>query len=211
MYPVSNEFLTKIQENTREYYWTGEITTKNGAVYTFENKDILKGSGYINNKSCSAEEIELGSVYAAELKITLYNNINRYTLTDAEIRLTFHLVLDDDTVEDVPMGVFIISEANRNIKTLEIVAYDRMLLLDKRFSVTDLVGTPYDILYLLAMTCGVELAQTAEEIEALTNGTETFSVYAGGGEEEGIQDRIDSHSAGRHRRSCRNVETGKVS
>ena len=107
MYPVSNEFLTKTQENTREYYWTGEITTKNGAVYTFENKDILKGSGYINNKSCSAEEIELGSVYAAELKITLYNNINRYTLTDAEIRLTFHLVLDEETVEDVPMGVFI--------------------------------------------------------------------------------------------------------
>lgn len=133
MYPVSNAFLEKIQENTRDYYWTGEITTKNGATYSFENKDILKGSGYINNKSCSAEEIELGSVYAAELKITLYNNINRYTLTDAEIRLTYHLVLDDDTVEDVPMGVFIISEANRNIKTLE--------------------------------------------IEALTNGTETFSIY----------------------------------
>ncbi len=57
LYPVSDAFLEKIQENTREYYWTGEITTKNGATYSFENKDILKGSGYINNKSCSAEEI----------------------------------------------------------------------------------------------------------------------------------------------------------
>ncbi len=49
MYPVSDAFLEKIQENTREYYWTGEIITKNGATYSFENKDILKGSGYINN------------------------------------------------------------------------------------------------------------------------------------------------------------------
>ena len=122
MYPVSNAFLQKIKENTREYYWTGTITTKHGTRYTFENKDILKGSAYINNKSCSADEIELGSVYAAEMKITLFNNIDRYTLTDAEVRLTYHLVLDDNTVEDVPMGVFIVSEANRNIKTLELVA-----------------------------------------------------------------------------------------
>lgn len=177
MYPVSNAFLQKIKDNTREYYWTGTITTKHGTRYMFQNSDILKGSAYINNKSCSAEEIELGSVYAAEMKITLFNNIDRYTLTDAEMRLTYHLVLDDNTVEDVPMGVFIVSEANRNIKTLELVAYDRMLLLDKEFSVTDMVGTPYQILTLLADACGIQLEQSESEINSLTNGTETFSIY----------------------------------
>ena len=177
MYSVSNAFLQKIKENTREYYWTGSITTKHGTRYTFENKDILKGSAYINNKSCSADEIELGSVYAAEMKITLFNNVDRYTLTDAEVRLTYHLVLDDNTVEDVPMGVFIVSEANRNIKTLELVAYDRMLLLDKEFSVTDMVGTPWQILTLLKDACGIDLAQNENEIKSLTNGTETFSIY----------------------------------
>lgn len=177
MYPVSNAFLQKIRENTREYYWTGTIITKNGTRYTFQNSDILKGSAYINNKSCSADEIELGSVYAAEMKITLYNNIDRYTLTDAEVRLTYHLVLDGGAVEDVPMGVFIVSEANRNIKTLELVAYDRMLLLDKEFSVTDMVGTPYQILSLMAEACGIVLEQSENEIKSLTNGTETFSIY----------------------------------
>lgn len=177
MYPVSNAFLQKIRENTREYYWTGTIITKNGTRYTFQNSDILKGSAYINNKSCSADEIELGSVYAAEMKITLYNNIDRYTLTDAEVRLTYHLVLDGGAVEDVPMGVFIVSEANRNIKTLELVAYDRMLLLDKEFSVTDMVGTPYQILSLMAEACGIVLEQSENEINSLTNGTETFSIY----------------------------------
>lgn len=177
MYPVSNAFLQKIRENTREYYWTGTIITKNGTRYTFQNSDILKGSAYINNKSCSADEIELGSVYAAEMKITLYNNIDRYTLTDAEVRLTYHLVLDGGAVEDVPMGVFIVSEANRNIKTLELVAYDRMLLLDKEFSITDMVGTPYQILSLMAEACGIVLEQSENEIKSLTNGTETFSIY----------------------------------
>ena len=47
MYPVSNEFLQKIKENTREYYWTGTITTKNKTKYNFVNKDILKGSAYV--------------------------------------------------------------------------------------------------------------------------------------------------------------------
>ena len=177
MYPVSNAFLQKIKENTREYYWTGTIITKNGTRYTFQNSDILKGSAYINSKSCSSDEIELGSVNAAEMKITLFTNVDRYSLNDAEIRLTYHLRIDENTVEDVPMGVFIVSEANRNIKTLELVAYDRMLLLDKAFSVTDMVGTPYQILSLMAEVCGVSLEQSESQIKSLTNGTETFSIY----------------------------------
>ena len=160
MYPVSNAFLQKIKENTREYYWTGTITTTHGTRYTFQNADILKGSAYINHKSCSADEMELGSVNAAEMKITLFNNIDRYTLMDAEVRLTYHLRIDENTVEDVPMGVFIVTEANRNIKTLELVAYDRMLLLDREFSITDMVGTPWQILSLFKDACGIQLAQT---------------------------------------------------
>ncbi|KSV59899.1 hypothetical protein, partial [Acetivibrio ethanolgignens] len=177
MYPVSNAFLQKIKENTREYYWTGTIVTTYGTRYTFQNADILKGSAYINHKSCSADEMELGSVNAAEMKITLFNNIDRYTLMDAEVRLTYHLRIDENTVEDVPMGVFIVTEANRNIKTLELVGYDRMLLLDKEFSVTDMVGTPYQILHLMAEACGIVLEQSEQQIKALTNGTETFSIY----------------------------------
>lgn len=177
MYPVSNAFLQKIKENTREYYWSGSIVTTHGTRYTFQNSDILKGSAYINHKSCSADEMELGSVNAAEMKITLFNNIDRYTLTDAELRLTYHLRIDENTVEDVPMGVFIVSEANRNIKTLELVAYDRMLLLDKEFSITDMVGTPYQILSLMAEACGIVLEQSENEIKSLTNGTEIFSIY----------------------------------
>ena len=46
MYPVSNALLTAVKKNTRKYYWTGQITTTDGAVYDFTQEDIVKGSGY---------------------------------------------------------------------------------------------------------------------------------------------------------------------
>lgn len=45
MYSISNAFLTAVKANTRKYYWTGQITTKGGAVYEFDQDDIVKGSG----------------------------------------------------------------------------------------------------------------------------------------------------------------------
>ena len=80
MYPVSESFLSAVQENTRKYEWSGKITTKKGMVYEFTSKDIVKGSGYITRSCCGNNEIELGSVYASEMKITLFLNVDRYSM-----------------------------------------------------------------------------------------------------------------------------------
>ena len=77
MYPVSNAFMEMINSNARKYYWTGSILTKTKKEYAFENADILKGSGYITRQCCGNSEIELGSVYAAEMGITLFSDIDR--------------------------------------------------------------------------------------------------------------------------------------
>lgn len=50
LYPVSDEFLQAVQENTRRYFWTGRITTKKGVVHEFGPEDIVKGSGYISSQ-----------------------------------------------------------------------------------------------------------------------------------------------------------------
>ena len=178
MYPVSNAFLEAIESNTRKYYWTGTITTVNGVSYPFENKDIVKGSGYITRQCCGSTEIELGTVYAAELGISLFSDIDRYTLEGAEVKLYFHLYLADGTVESIPMGVFEVSEANRNIKTLELKAYDYMLRFDKALSLNATSGTAFNYLAMACSACKVELAQTQAEIEKLPNGKETLGVYA---------------------------------
>ena len=177
MYPVSEAFLQAVQGNTRKYYWTGKITTAAGAEYPFTQEDIVKGSGYITAQCCGNSEIELGAVYAAEMGISLFLDIDRYTLEDAEVELSYHLRLADGTYEAVPMGIFEVSEANRTVHVLELKAYDRMLRFDRAFNGFETIGTAYGMMALCSNACGVELAQSQAEIEALPNGSELLSIY----------------------------------
>ena len=177
MYPVSDGFLRAVKSNTRKYYWTGTIVTRGGMTYEFGAKEIVKGSGYISRQCCGSTEIELGTVYAAEMGITLLSDIDRYTLEDAQVTLVFHLVLADDSVEDVPMGVLEVSEANRLAKCLELKAYDFMLRFDKSFNGFETVGTAYDFIALCCKRCKVEFANKRAEIDAMPNGGVTLSVY----------------------------------
>ena len=177
MYPVSDGFLRAVKSNTRKYYWTGTIVTKAGVSYEFGAKEIVKGSGYITKQCFGSTEIELGTVYAAEMGITLLSDIDRYTLEDALVSLVFHLVLADGSVEDVPMGIFEVSEANRLAKCLELKAYDFMLRFDRSFNGFETVGTAYDFIALCCKMCRVELAHKRAEIDAMPNGGVTLSVY----------------------------------
>ena len=176
MYPVSENFIKTIQSNSRGYFWTGEITTKKGQKYQFENKDIVKGSGYITRQCCGNTEIELGTVYAAEMGISLFTDIDRYSLENGTIILSFHLDVGGH-YEEVPMGIFEISEANRSIKTLEIKAYDCMLNFEKSFKNTLSSGTPFDFLSLACENCHVPFAHTRADIEAMPNGKFIYGIY----------------------------------
>lgn len=177
MYPVSEAFLQAVQINTRKHYWTGKITTTAGLEYPFTQKDIVKGSGYITAQCCGNSEIELGAVYAAEMGISLFLDIDRYTLENAEVELSYHLRLADGIYEAVPMGIFEVSEANRTVHVLELKAYDRMLRFDRAFNGFETIGTAYGMMALCSTACGVKLAQTQAEIEALPNGSELLSIY----------------------------------
>lgn len=185
MYPVSEAFLQAVQQNTRKYYWTGRITTKTGTVYEFGYDDILKGSGYISRQCCGSNEMELGTVYAAEMGITLFSRIDRYTLEDAKVELFYHLRLLDSSYETVPMGIFEISEANRTVKCLEIKAYDYMLRFDRDFNGFETVGNCYDFMELCSQACKVELEQDRAAIEAMPNGSEMLSIYTESGNDIG--------------------------
>ena len=195
MYPVSESFLQAVQENTRKYYWTGKITTKNGVVYDFGAEDIVKGSGYISAQCCGSTEIELGTVYAAEMGVTLLSDIDRYTLEDALVEVFYHLRISksrssgdlnpeydqaveaDGNYETIPMGVFEVSEANRTVKCLELKAYDYMLRFEKDFNGFETIGKAYDFIHLCCEACHVEFASTQEEIEAMPNGNTELSIY----------------------------------
>ena len=177
MYPVSEAFLRAVQENTRRYYWTGKITTKGGAVYPFGYEDIVKGSGYISAQCCGSAEIELGTVYAAEMGVTLFSQVDRYTLDGAKVELFYHLRVEGGGFEEVPMGIFEVSEANRTAHCLELKAYDYMLRFEKSFNGFEAVGNAWAFLELCCKACGVEMENTQGEIEGMPNGRELLSIY----------------------------------
>ena len=177
MYLVSEAFLRAVQENTRRYYWTGRITTKGGAVYPFGYEDIVKGSGYIFAQCCGSAEIELGTVYAAEMGVTLFSQVDRYTLDGAKVELFYHLRVEGGGFEEVPMGIFEVSEANRRLHCLELKAYDYMLRFEKSFNGFESVGNAWAFLELCCKACGVEMENTQGEIEGMPNGRELLSIY----------------------------------
>lgn len=79
--------------------------------------------------------------------------------------------------EEVPMGIFEVSEANRKAKCLEIKAYDYMVRFEKAFNGFEAIGNAFDFMNLCASACKVELAQTRADIEAMPNGMENLSIY----------------------------------
>ena len=177
MYQVSEAFLRAVQENTRHYYWKGTITTALGAVYEFSNEDILKGSGYVVNQCCSDNEMALGSVYAAELGLTLRSKLDRYSLEGAVVYLEYFLEVADGTYESIPIGYYEICEANVTPNYVALKAYDFMLRFDKTCSKNLMNGMAFDMLSLACGQCGVELQHTLEEMEQWPNATTVLSLY----------------------------------
>ena len=198
MYEVSEQYKTAIRGRSRKFDWYGTITTASGKVYHFTTKDIVKGSGTITRSCAGSTSLELGSVYAAELDISLFLDIDRYSLYDAVIDLSFvcrHSVKrvwndlraftwgamatkrwnDKGESETIPMGRFVISEATRTLTILQLKAYDYMLKFDKNMKNSGTVRTPYEWLLYACNACNVPLGVTEEAVEAMPNGTRRLS------------------------------------
>ena len=177
MYPISNEYKKAIKKNSRKFYWTGNLILKDETTIPFTNRDILKGSGYIHRSCSGFSELEIGTVYAGEFGISLFSDIDRYSLEDSKLELFYHQELENKKIETIPMGIFDVTEANRSKKILELKGYDYMLRFDKNFPVTDTFGTAFELLTLSCEKCKVELGMTEDEIKAFVNGEEVLAIY----------------------------------
>lgn len=177
MYPTSEEYKSAIKKNSRKFYWTGNIILKDESTIPFTNKDILKGSGYIHRSCSGSSELEIGTVYAGEFGISLFSNIDRYSLEDSKLELFYHQELENKKIETIPMGIFDVTEANRSKKILELKGYDYMLRFDKNIPVTDTFGTAFELLSFSCEKCKVELGMTEDEVKAFVNGEEVLAIY----------------------------------
>ena len=169
MYPASAAFLTAIKSNIRDISWNGTITTTGGAVYTFNDGNIIN-SGSIT-RMISQQSLRVGTVYAASLSIELIlPGVSRYELYNGTIELECSI---DGALDVIPMGSYTIGEALQASDHITLKAYDNMLLFDGvgfvPASHVD-IQTPYNWLVEACTACGVALGSTSAEISVMPNG-----------------------------------------
>ncbi len=166
MYSTSADFQTKIKEEIRVFHWSGVINTP--TPISFYDKDVISGQ---LTRAIAGEKIEIGSVYASQLTLEVnLPSVSRYELYGCEISLSVELEGASDVV---PMGEFIITEANQSASKISITAYDAMIKFDDvsfGASQSTVIQSPFAWLEEACSICGVSLGSTLAEIEALPNG-----------------------------------------
>ena len=172
MYQVSDAYLKQTKEKVQTFRLTGTVNKT-----AFTNHDILSGSFTITNQCSEQNDVKIGSVYIGELKCTVKPDLQVPDWTNAQIIVSEGLLIDGTAWEDVPLGVYTVSEANDTEYGVDITAYDNMARFNRSCSVDITIGTPYELLTLACTTCEAELGMTQAEVDALPNGTESLSLY----------------------------------
>ena len=166
MYNVSEQFKNSLKSPRRKSRITGTLTTSKQVEYQINDSNVIKNSLYVTNQIVNNNKLCFGAVYAAECGFIMNSDIDRYSLFGATVKLYFTLKLEDGTEESLPIGVFTVDTAERVGSRIKITAIDNMNKFDVDVS-EDVNDSLYELLKYISNKCGVELAQSKEEIEAL--------------------------------------------
>lgn len=174
MFPVSDAYKVAIADSHRKSKMRAVLTI-GSTVINLDDSDIIKDTVYISNQCTNGNEYEYGCVYAGECGITIKSAVDRYSLYDAELKLFWSLWTGTEW-EEIPLGVYYISEPNRINDKISIKALDGMTKLDVNVD-EDTQGTMVQLIPYIAGKCGVEVAQTTEELSEFVNSNVQWSVY----------------------------------
>lgn len=166
MYVTSEKFKNALKSPNRKSRIAGTLTTSKQVEYQINDSNIIKNSLYVTNQIVNNNKLCFGAVYAAECGFIINSDIDRYSLFGAIVKLDFILKLEDGTEESLPLGVFTVDTAERVGSRIKITAIDNMNKFDIDVS-EDINDSLYELLKYISNKCGVELAQSKEEIEAL--------------------------------------------
>lgn len=129
MYQVSEECKNAINHYEREMHSKAYI----------DNEEIYAGdiiSYEINEGIVAGSDFELGGSVASTLEMKINNLHGEYDsleLNGKEIKLFTGILLNNNSIEYVPMGVFVIDEAVKDKGTINIEAVDKMLSLENYY------------------------------------------------------------------------------
>lgn len=175
MYNVSADYRAAMARPVQRTRLTGTI-----ASIEFTDANIVKGSFSISNQCSDNTELKIGQVYTAELCAKFSGlNLERYTLNGVAIVVSYGLWIDAETgFEDVPLGVFYVSEAEWTAEGVSIKAYDAMSKLDKSCVANATIGSAWQLAKQACDICHVVLGTTQAEFTAFANGNVELSMYS---------------------------------
>lgn len=178
MYQVSDEYRAKMLDQVQTHRLSGTIDG-----VPFSERDVI---GVSYSGSCNTKKVNIGSVNIGVLKLTFLTDIlDRGDYQGKTVTLSDSLLLgydeDDEPIwESVPVGTFYVAEATwRAVNMVDITAYDCISKMDKSLNLDQSSGTIYSWCSYIATQTGTAFGMTAEEVQALPNGTELFGLYEG--------------------------------
>lgn len=174
MYAVSDEYRIAMKRPVQQFRMRGTFSN-----LPFTEDNILSGSFVITNQCSDTTEVKIGQVYVGELSATFRGlEFPRYSLKGRPIKPIFGRMLPSGEYEDVPLGVYNISEAEHTAAGVEIKAYDNMAKLDKDCVINSATGTPYQLATMACVNCKVELGTPEGEFNKFANGLEALSMLS---------------------------------
>lgn len=176
MYSVSDKYLSAIRARTRTDSLTGVISLRDGTKINISNQNIESGSVSIERSCITGEELTFGEVILSELRIGVRTDLSRYLFYNGWISLTYGLLLEDETWEEIPLGLFLIGEAERKNDVISIIGYDNLIEFDDDYTGEVLYGTPYDILTIIGDKFGMGLSNPKYQMNNFPNGEEVIQI-----------------------------------
>ena len=177
MYQISSAFREALYNQGRVHRIRGSLTELSGTVIDLTDK-ICNDQVTIRKQCVSDEQrFGVGQLYTGALEMTIELDIeNREELRGGEITLEFGVVGID---EWIPLGVWKVTDPQRSTQNLiKLKAADTISRLDVPIS-DPYVGTVYmsGMMRKVTELTGVEFAQTAEQIMALTSAPEDYEPW----------------------------------
>ena len=135
MINISPGCLQALQNDAVQH---AEITVRllNGETLTLTDADLILNGFEVENHAVCGEQLEVGSMTAAVLKLILDNEDGRFNnifFAGAELTVKLLIPLADGTSYTIPYGVYTVDEQPRTWSTVELEAFDNMVRLDILF------------------------------------------------------------------------------
>ena len=170
-----NEYLNNTTRLEGQYV-RADITTKSGKSYSISDDELSGGTVKINKKSVSGSSFDIGECYINDATITIIDKSNKYSdnFNNAEMSIFFGVVNESLGLnEEIQLGKFIIPTDTtiRKIASIQLTGDSMLSKLDLSTNGVTTSGTPYALVSWCCNMCGIELALTEAEFNALSENT----------------------------------------